>query len=237
MSAAPPARTGHPARLDDHVSRLGSAAAGAFEQLAVQHDAAADARSEGEEDTALILLPCAELRLAKRRGVRVVRHPHGNAQPLFKVGGKGLVLPAVIRPPHDDAVLPVDDAGRAHADGRKLRHGNARLRACAAHGLHRLFDGRGVPVLLRGRSGEFRQKVRTVVEQPDFDAHPPEVDPGITVHILPPFFQSSFFSRNCALFPVERRAASSFSTAAGERSRRRYSAQARSSSPVRLPRV
>ena len=92
----------------------------AAEQLAVEHDAAADAGADGDQQQVVDVLAGAEGELAPGRGVRVVLDDDRQVDPLLEVGLEVHVAPGEVGREHHRRPGLVDVAGRADADGGDL---------------------------------------------------------------------------------------------------------------------
>ena len=89
-----------PSGHDAHVADLGADAEGAAEQLAVEHDAAADAGADGDQQQVVDVVAGAEGELAPGGGVRVVLDHHREVDPRLEVGLEVDVAPGDVGREH-----------------------------------------------------------------------------------------------------------------------------------------
>ena len=97
---------------------LGARGMPAFEELALDDNAAAYARAQRDEHGIFIIFPRAAKTFAERRRVRIVKDVRFQPRRLFHRLCERRVVPAQIIAVYDDAVLAVDRAGRT--DARRL---------------------------------------------------------------------------------------------------------------------
>ena len=181
-AAAPPARAARAVQLDDDVPDLRRAAAPA-PRLAVEHDAAADARSPEDAEQRVVGLARRRARTRRRsRPARRCRARPRSRAPSSSVSASGKVpsqpgrLRALVTAPS------VDRPGRADADARQ----RARLDACCAwrfaqRALDRLGD------VLRAAAGRRRTPRRAehrvvVVDDHRLDLRAAEIDAAVACH-------------------------------------------------------
>ena len=121
-TTAPAARAGLSVLMENDVPDLRACAAEALKQLSAENDAAADARSERQKDTARILPAGTIACLAERRRVGIVQNKGLFARIFLHERRKRYILPAEICPGSDHAVRAVHNAGRADADRLNIVH-------------------------------------------------------------------------------------------------------------------
>lgn len=107
-----PARARKTVFDDNHVSDLCACGTISLEQFVVDHDTAADARSERHEHAVAVYLPCAERRFAERRRIGVVGNSDGKIDFFFHHLRQRHVLKLQICGKDDDAVFTVDNPGQ-----------------------------------------------------------------------------------------------------------------------------
>ena len=115
----------HAVRHDPQVADLGADAEGAAVQRAVEHDAAADAGADGDQQQVVDVVAGAEGELAPRRGVGVVLDDDRQVDALLELGPEVDVAPGDVGREHDHGARLVDVAGGADADRGRCRGASA----------------------------------------------------------------------------------------------------------------
>src|SRR3954447_21027769 len=182
LAAAGALRSAH---LDHHVADLARGVA-AEPELAVEHDAAADARAPEHAEQRAVAPAGAERRLGHGGDVDVVAERHGRAEIVLQCRGeRERALPAgQVARARDRAALVVHVAGRAHADRGQL----ARVRAGGRGGAADRLGDRGGDVRRAARRRGRRPLVAddgvALVHDDRLDLRATEVDARAQAHAV-----------------------------------------------------